>query len=43
MNFGWLDASDYAGVNLADYPAVSDWRDRMHRRPGVQKGLAALR
>lgn len=43
MNFGWLDAPDYAGVNLADYPAVSGWRDRMHLRPGVQRGLAALR
>ena len=43
MNFGWLDAPDYAGVSLADYPAVSAWRERMHQRPGVQKGLAALR
>lgn len=43
MNFGWLDAPDYAGVNLADYPAVGYWRDRMHRRSGVQRGLAALR
>ena len=43
MNFGWLDAPDYAGVNLADYPAVSGWRDRMHQRPAVQRGLAALR
>lgn len=43
MTFGWLDAPDYAGVNLADYPAVSSWRDRMHLRPGVQRGLAALR
>jgi GST-like protein len=43
MNFGWLDAPEYAGVNLADYPAVRAWRDRMHQRPGVQKGLAALR
>lgn len=43
MNFGWLDAPDYAGVNLADYPAVSGWRDRMHLRQGVQRGLSALR
>ncbi len=43
MNFGWLDAPHYAGVNLADYPAVSAWRERMLQRPGVQKGLAALR
>ncbi|MBP8271024.1 MAG: glutathione S-transferase N-terminal domain-containing protein [Sphaerotilus sp.] len=43
MIFGWLDAPDYAGVSLADYPAVSGWRNRMHLRPGVQRGLAALR
>jgi len=43
MNFGWLDAPGYAGVSLVDYPAVSAWRDRMHLRPGVQRGLAALR
>lgn len=43
MNFGWLDAPDYAGVDLADYPAVSAWRERMHQRPGVQNGLVALR
>lgn len=43
MHFGWLDAPDYAGVNLADYPAVSAWRHRMHQRPAVQRGLAALR
>lgn len=43
MNFGWLDAPGHAGAHLADYPAVSDWRDRMHRRPAVQRGLAALR
>jgi GSH-dependent disulfide-bond oxidoreductase len=42
MNFGWLDAPDYAGVNLADYPAVRQWAERMRQRPGVQRGLAAL-
>ncbi len=43
MNFGWLDAPAYAGVNLADYPAVGAWRDRVRLRPAVQRGLAALR
>ena len=43
MTFGWLDAPDYAGVILADFPAVSAWRDRMRLRPGVQRGLAALK
>ena len=43
MNFGWLDQPDYAGVSLVDYPAVRDWVERMRSRPGVQRGLAALR
>jgi len=43
MNFGWLDAPDYAGVSMADYPAVKDWVDRMRLRSGVQRGLAAVR
>jgi GSH-dependent disulfide-bond oxidoreductase len=43
MTFGWLDAPDYAGVNLAHYPAVSAWRDHVRQRPAVQRGLAALR
>jgi GSH-dependent disulfide-bond oxidoreductase len=42
MNFGWLDAPNYAGVNLADYPAVRQWAERMRMRRGVQRGLAAL-
>jgi glutathione S-transferase len=43
MNFGWLDRPDYAGVSLADYPAVREWVGRMRLRPGVQRGLAAVR
>lgn len=42
MNFGWLDAAAYAGVKLADYPAVGEWVDRVRLRPAVQRGLAAL-
>jgi len=43
MNFGWLDRPDYAGVSLADYPAVRDWVDRLRLRAGVQRGLTAVR
>jgi glutathione S-transferase len=43
MNFGWLDRPDYAGLSLADYPAVREWVGRMRLRPGVQRGLAAVR
>jgi GST-like protein len=42
MNFGWLDAADYASVDLTNYPAVQQWVDRIRERPGVQRGLAAL-
>jgi glutathione S-transferase len=43
MNFGWLDRPEYAGVNLADYPAVKTWVERLRARPAVQRGLAAVR
>ena len=43
MNFGWLDAPDYAGVSLGEYPAVKDWANRKRMRAGVQRGLAAVR
>ena len=43
MIFGWLDQPGYAGLNLADYPAVKEWVDRMRLRAGVQRGLAAVR
>lgn len=42
MNFGWLRAPDYAGVRLADHPAVQDWAARIAARPAVQRGLQAL-
>ena len=42
MNFGWLRAAHYAGVQLEDYPAVQDWVDRIAARPAVVRGLQAL-
>ena len=42
MNFGWLRASQYAGVQLDDYPAVLAWVNRMAARPAVIRGLLAV-
>lgn len=42
MNFGWMRVPAYAGVELADYPAVKDWVARMSARPAVQRGLHAV-
>ena len=42
MNFGWLRAAQYAGVQLDDYPAVRAWVTRMAARPAVIRGLQAI-
>ena len=42
MNFGWLRASQYAGVQLDNYPAVRAWVTRMAARPAVIRGLQAI-
>jgi GST-like protein len=42
MNFGWLRAAQYAGVQLDDYPAVLAWVNRMAARPAVIRGLLAV-
>jgi GST-like protein len=42
MNFGWLRAAQYAGVQLDDYPAVREWVTRMAARPAVIRGLQAI-
>ena len=42
MNFGWLRAPQYAGVQLDDYPAVRAWVDRIAARPTVVRGLQAI-
>ena len=35
----FIDKKDH---DLADYPHVKDWMDRMTKRPGVQKGLESF-
>ena len=42
MNFGWLRAAQYAGLQLDDYPAVREWVTRMAARPAVIRGLQAI-
>lgn len=42
MNFGWLRAASYGGVQLEDYPAVQAWVARIAQRPAVQRGLQAV-
>jgi glutathione S-transferase len=42
MNFGWMRAPQYAGVQLEDYPAVLAWVTRMAARPAVIRGLQAI-
>jgi GST-like protein len=42
MNFGWLRAAQYAGVQLDDYPAVREWVTRVAARPAVIRGLQAI-
>ena len=42
MNFGWLRAAQYAGVQLDDYPAVREWVTRIAARSSVIRGLQAI-
>ncbi|MCU0922043.1 MAG: glutathione S-transferase N-terminal domain-containing protein [Burkholderiaceae bacterium] len=42
MNFGWLRAPQYAGVQLEVYPAVQAWVERIAARPAVVRGLQAI-
>ena len=42
MNFGWLRAPQYAGVQLEAYPAVQAWVERIAARPAVVRGLQAI-
>jgi GST-like protein len=40
--FGWLRVATYAGVDLARFPAVKGWVERIEARPAVKRGLAAI-
>jgi len=40
--FPWIRNPDRRGVDLADYPSLKRWHDRVAERPGVQRGLLIL-
>jgi glutathione S-transferase len=42
MNYGWLRQLNYAGVDVANYPAVEEWLARISVRPAVIRALAKL-
>lgn len=39
-HFGWLWRRAFASVDLAPYPHVAVWYDRVAARPAVQRGIA---
>ncbi len=38
--YPWVARHEWHQVNLADFPAVRDWFDRVGQRPAVQRGMA---
>ncbi|RYP16188.1 hypothetical protein DL765_005246 [Monosporascus sp. GIB2] len=36
--WGWVAAARWAGVDMAEFPILSEWVKRMLARPGVEKG-----
>ncbi|KAI0124300.1 glutathione S-transferase [Xylariales sp. AK1849] len=36
--WGWVAAAAWAGVNVDEFPALKEWRDKLLQRPGVEKG-----
>ena len=40
--FPWVRSPERRGIDLADYPAVKRWHDRVAARPAVQRGVAVL-
>jgi glutathione S-transferase len=39
-NFGWVNVSNFVGVDLANFPNLEKWWKRIDARPAVQKGTA---
>lgn len=37
-NFGWVNFSTWAGVDLAQFPNLYKWWERIEQRPAVVKG-----
>jgi hypothetical protein len=37
--FGWVNVSTWGGIDLAKFPNVKAWHERILARPAVQRGL----
>jgi glutathione S-transferase len=37
---GWVNSSPMAGLDIAQFPHVKAWLERVTARPAVQKGIA---
>ena len=37
-HWGWITLSRWAGIELAEFPILKVWEERMFARPAVQKG-----
>ncbi|KAI9817639.1 MAG: hypothetical protein M1832_004643 [Thelocarpon impressellum] len=37
-HYGWVTASDWAGVSKDEFPTLKAWDERMSKRPGVERG-----
>ncbi|KAI2466717.1 glutathione S-transferase [Annulohypoxylon bovei var. microspora] len=37
-SWGWVAAAKWAGVDMAEFPVLEQWVQRMLKRPGVEKG-----
>lgn len=38
-NFGWINWAEWAGVDVKQFPLLSQWVDRINDRPAVKRGL----
>jgi GST-like protein len=41
-HFAWARRADYAGLDLADYPAIADWIMRIAERPATQRAISKM-
>lgn len=38
-NFSWVNWAEWAGVDVRQFQALSQWVDRINDRPAVKRGL----
>ncbi|KAL8937569.1 MAG: hypothetical protein Q9216_004366 [Gyalolechia sp. 2 TL-2023] len=38
-NFGWINWAEWAGIDVTQFPHLSQWVDRINDRPAVKRGL----